>query len=616
MNIPHYRNFSHYDYILSGILPVVIVVMLAVIASGCESEGNLTDGPHSVRGMRLCLSACDMPTRGSTGEEYGRRGGSADENHISADDLWGGAFDKDGVLIDIIYDNSHDTGLLLEPDADDSSDGTMRDISAEFDASSYKDGEVRVVALANWSRFLPDGVSFGAITDIKGLSEMCFEFSPEKLASADKEGITDYYPLPMYGERVFNLLDAGVSDKLQIGLERRMAKIEIIDNTDSGILSASLACYLGSGSVMPSGNFSEEGKDVKPEDEESRHSLCFNKSVITVDEVDRTCYYLYVPEMILGESVDDERRRITLTMCDGEGGDSGVTKDIYIAHHDETGLPTESTEDVWKRLKGNHIYRFVVKGDVAVEPEIEIQSTLRVIWYGTYNGRFYNNTATLFTYAFSQEESLVKPTKGNTSQMDFDYPLKEGLKIYCRYFDISLEGEVMERREKYHNLWYAIALHNLGTNNEGSRRFIDDYKHQLCEDVIKLENVEEKEKGKTITRTYCWLNSVSIVYLKYPFIDTFDPNCRYRIYWYDLGEQFRVVLGDDVENGEVVYDERRRYWHMDFKLTRGDLTKISYKIENGDREMVMSVSPEGSFEIDDVTTEMIDGVEYNVFYVN
>lgn len=63
MNIPHYRNFSHYDYILSGILPVVIVVMLAVIASGCESEGNLTDGPHSVRGMRLCLSACDMPTR-------------------------------------------------------------------------------------------------------------------------------------------------------------------------------------------------------------------------------------------------------------------------------------------------------------------------------------------------------------------------------------------------------------------------------------------------------------------------------------------------------------------------------------------------------------------------
>ena len=90
MNIPHYRNFSHYDYILSGILPVVIVVMLAVIASGCESEGNLTDGPHSVRGMRLCLSACDMPTRGSTGEEYGRRGGSADENHISADDLWVG----------------------------------------------------------------------------------------------------------------------------------------------------------------------------------------------------------------------------------------------------------------------------------------------------------------------------------------------------------------------------------------------------------------------------------------------------------------------------------------------------------------------------------------------
>lgn len=71
-----------------------------------------------------------------------------------------------------------------------------------------------------------------------------------------------------------------------------------------------------------------------------------------------------------------------------------------------------------------------------------------------------------------------------------------------------------------------------------------------------------------------------------------------------------------MENGEVVYDERRRYWHMDFKLTRGDLTKISYKIENGDREMVMSVSPEGSFEIDDVTTEMIDGVEYNVFYVN
>ena len=150
--------------------------------------------------------------------------------------------------------------LLLEPDADDSADGTIRDISAEFDAASYKDGVVRVVALANWSRFLPDGVSFGAITDIKGLSEMCFEFSPEKLASADKEGITDYYPLPMYGERVFNLLDAGVSDELQIGLERRMAKIEIIDNTDSGILSASLACYLGSGSVMPSGNFSEEGK--------------------------------------------------------------------------------------------------------------------------------------------------------------------------------------------------------------------------------------------------------------------------------------------------------------------------------------------------------------------
>lgn len=607
MNIPHYRNFSHYDYILSGILPVVIVVMLAVIASGCESEGNLTDGPHSVRGMRLCLSACDMPTRGSTGKEYGRRGGSADENHISADDLWVGAFDKDGVLIDIIYDNSHDTGLLLEPDADDSADGTIRDISAEFDAASYKDGVVRVVALANWSRFLPDGVSFGAITDIKGLSEMCFEFSPEKLASADKEGITDYYPLPMYGERVFNLLDAGVSDELQIGLERRMAKIEIIDNTDSGILSASLACYLGSGSVMPSGNFSEEGKDVKPEDEESRHSLCFNKSVITVDEVDRTCYYLYVPEMILGESVDDERRRITLTMCDGEGGDSGVTKDIYIAHHDETGLPTESTEDVWKRLKGNHIYRFVVKGDVAVEPEIEIQSTLRVVWHVTQQaGKFIDNPATLFAYAFSQDEGLDRLPKSKPIPMYIDNPL-DSEPIVCKYIDIALDGEPIERRGKYESLWYAIALNNVGISGK-----MNEYKHQLCEDVIKMENVENN--GKTIT--YCWLNTAPICYAQFPLVKKFDSEEMYRIYWYDYGKQFKLNLGDDVENGEVIYDERRRYWHMDFMMNKIGLTEISYTISNEDEEKVIPVCYGGPFKTDDVTTEIIDGVVYNVFYVN
>lgn len=533
--------------------------------------------------LNLKLNTTPLSTRSNESSETVKdKEGTELENQINNEDLWIAAFDPD---------NRQRIEILCNVGENDK---TVSIVIKNFE--NYSDN-IQIIALANLSRFGITKENLESVTDLSELSELNFSFDPKNLTSNVSDNSIDYYPLPMYGYTTYSFNSD--SNEINIGMNRELAKIEIVDNLqgDLEIKSATLVKYSTESYLLPkSTNISEGTVDSATSVSESSstigNNLIFNK---TTDESNVTTFYAYIPEINLG-AADSDFRKIELTLTNDK------KSEIRLINYSD-GIPSTEPDEKWQSLNRNHIYRFNVKELTSTEPEIQIQPTIRICWYETDYGKFNSYNRDVLLLSDNNSDNILNPDNTDAIRVSDKIIIngKEIPGVISYYIECELEGDIL-----FNDVIYIL-------NEDGNLPvYYEDYARYLHLDVIKYENIEET--------TYCWLNSLPYANIEYANTGetNFSNKNKHRIYWRgDTYQTYKVELTISSHyEGTIVplseksfqYDKNRDLYYYDFIVNGESVPQINCDLRNIIRNVTItpySFSP-----------ETINGEEYYVFYAN
>lgn len=536
--------------------------MWILLSTGCETDSHVPEWIGAEMVLNLRLDTSGMLTRSSDGSGSEDSSLTENESKIDWEDVWIAVFEAEsGERIEIVYSKDI-SGVDTEGNK----------LRLPIDISGYS-GDICIMVLANCSRYGIIASDLDEIYTVQDLKDLTFAFLPDNLK--DKDSDVEYFPLPMFGSKT---VTAGfpLDKEVDINMTRGLAKIEIVDNLEDGINidSAILCNYARSGSVISGDQDAVIGTD-----------LVFNRK----EEGGKSTFYVYVPEISLGEA-ESEIRRIRLNLSNGN--ESEIRLINYTGNQ-----PADSPSSEWDRLRRNYIYRFNVTGLIPSEPEIEIQPTIVICWYQTNNGKFndYNNRVN-----FASIENLDMPYISAVINGTASGYLPGG---YTGYIGMSYEFKLPEHEGSNNDFYNKLAYLIVDYNNyplEGEYYLL----HRLAPDVAVKYNIEDI--------TYCWLNTLPLKW-KEPSLKYFPTGYRYRIYWsgpkdkkYDLS-----ILDSNYDNitpDNMSYDEYRRYWYVDININSLNISRLNIMVEPNDMETDVTIY--------DIFIENINGEEYYVFYAN
>lgn len=515
--------------------------------------------------LNLKLNTTPLSTRSNESSETVKdKEGTELENQINNEDLWIAAFNPDSrqriEILCNVGENNKTVSIVIK------------------NFENYSDN-IQIIALANLSRFGITKENLESVTDLSELSELNFSFDPKNLTSNVSDNSIDYYPLPMYGYTTYSFNSN--SNEINIGMNRALAKIEIVDNLqgDLKIKSATLVKYSTESYLLPkSTNISEGTVDSATSVSESSstigNNLIFNK---TTDESNVTTFYAYIPEINLG-AADSDFRKVELTLTNDK------KSEIRLINYSD-GIPSTEPDEKWQSLNRNHIYRFNVKELTSTKPEIQIQPTIRVCWYETMNGKYSGNFLN-----FYHSNDISWPLLGD------DKEIFEGRNGYYS-FDYTLPENKDGNNVYFENLYYTLAI-----NKKWS---YDDFMiKRLSLDLINIYNDDNI--------TFCWLNNCP----QYD-LTVFPINHPLRIYWCGPQSEWSMTLATTIgskrsteEISKASFDDFKKYWFLDINL-KDNTTLLHIDIGHTNNVNIISFC-----EPQDVTTEIINGEEYYVFYAN
>lgn len=534
------------------------VIMLVAILSSCRDDIPVGAGHGNPMSLRIDLQCAEMSTRANDGE-YMDSSGSINECYIDYKQLWIGVFDGDGKLCSVWQSEAGRDDIVL-------------DISG-----LGNDEDMTIAVLANWKRYGVDYERLGETGTLENLRGLSFSFPPEDLADDEPD------VLPMSGIKEISLstLSDMESGKVVIELDRGLAKIEIVDNTDGDVKieSALLPVYPDSVSLFVEG----DGVNGSSTD----NGLEFSK------KEGSKVFYLYVPGMSLGDDLKGNDREILLSFSDGS------QKTVYLAPYEDDGVMVSDNADIsgWESLKRNHIYRLYITGTLPA-PEIEIQDTLRICWYLTERGKF---SCQWINYTFSDSCGLY--SKNRNTQSDNDKDTSKDLNRLYRYYNVDFSN-VIEKKEMFGRMRYY-----LGEGISDSYKNGEVYLSSVANDVVKMENIGEI--------TYCWLDT----YVLDQIISgsSLPVGTNYRVYWkgpqIDYDFKLDVASGKEIKTGKIGYDESREYWYVDYEIISPDIKRVNYCFNNDKEFETLSDESYWYIGIEDLTFETIDSKEYYVYYI-
>ena len=514
--------------------------------------------------LNLKLNTIPLSTRSNESSETVKdKEGTELENQINNEDIWIAAFDS----------NSHQRIEILYHVGE--FDKTASIVIKNFE--NYSDN-IQIIALANWDRFGITKEKLESVTNLSELSELTFSFDPNNLTSNISDNSIDYYPLPMYGYTTYSFNSD--SNEINIDMNRALAKIEIVDNLQGEVKieSATLVKFSTESYLLPkSTNISEGTFDSATFVSESLstigNNLIFNK---TTDDSNVTTFYAYVPEIDLGAS-DSDFRKIELMLTNDK------ESEIRLINYSD-GIPSTEPNEKWQSLNRNHIYRFNVKELTSIEPEIQIQPTIRICWYETRNGKYSGNFLN-----FYHSNDISWPLLGN------DKEIFEGRNGYYSF------DYILPENEDGNNVYFDNRYYTLIKSN-GS--YDDFMTKKLSLDLVSIYN--------DANVTFCWLNNCP----QYD-LTTFPTNHPLRIYWCGPQSEWSMTLATTIGNkrsteeiNEALFNESRKYWFLDINF-KDNTTLLRIDIAHTNNIDIITFC-----EPQDVTTETINGEEYYVFYAN
>ena len=330
--------------LLGGLLPACVN----------EDEGTSTASDDGSFFISIAISAGNAsPARAEsdlTDEE-----GTSVENNINIGDLKIYAFSKD--------DNNSN---IIEADVKKSVPGTYM-LEAELNNTFFDNHkDFCLVAVANWTPFvsldfsLPDGKELSVLGNEELLFGQNIDVNKQAWTPNGEEGI------PMFGLHKASLAgyDKKHNNKFaplllgKVNMLRAFAKIEIRNGMkDKEITGVSISSYNKMGYFTPSliGNQLSDTENVTSANipnpvESSVEELSFSGK--------DGAFVAYLPEY---ELTNGKRDIITVTIDEKKYL-------LSLAPYTDDGPNEKPTEDYWKALLRNHIYRYIITGVEEDEP--------------------------------------------------------------------------------------------------------------------------------------------------------------------------------------------------------------------------------------------------------
>lgn len=361
-------------FLKDRILPLFMTALLGGLLPACvnEDEGTSTASDDGSFFISIAISAGNAsPARAEsdlTDEE-----GTSVENNINIGDLKIYAFSiptnnnaSNSALLTQIYPKDDNNSNIIEADVKKSVPGTYM-LEAELNNTFFDNHkDFCLVAVANWTPFvsldfsLPDGKELSVLGNEELLFGQNIDVNKQAWTPNGEEGI------PMFGLHKASLAgyDKKHNNKFaplllgKVNMLRAFAKIEIRNGMkDKEITGVSISSYNKMGYFTPSliGNQLSDTENVTSANipnpvESSVEELSFSGK--------DGAFVAYLPEY---ELTNGKRDIITVTIDEKKYL-------LSLAPYTDDGPNEKPTEDYWKALLRNHIYRYIITGVEEDEP--------------------------------------------------------------------------------------------------------------------------------------------------------------------------------------------------------------------------------------------------------
>lgn len=361
-------------FLKDRILPLFMTALLGGLLPACvnEDEGTSTASDDGSFFISIAISAGNAsPARAEsdlTDEE-----GTSVENNINIGDLKIYAFSiptdnnaSNSALLTQIYPKDDNNSNIIEADVKKSVPGTYM-LEAELNNTFFDNHkDFCLVAVANWTPFvsldfsLPDGKELSVLGNEELLFGQNIDVNKQAWTPNGEEGI------PMFGLHKASLAgyDKKHNNKFaplllgKVNMLRAFAKIEIRNGMkDKEITGVSISSYNKMGYFTPSliGNQLSDTENVTSANipnpvESSAEELSFSGK--------DGAFVAYLPEY---ELTNGKRDIITVTIDEKKYL-------LSLAPYTDDGPNEKPTEDYWKALLRNHIYRYIITGVEEDEP--------------------------------------------------------------------------------------------------------------------------------------------------------------------------------------------------------------------------------------------------------
>lgn len=530
---------------------VAIALLAAVVVfAGCTQDMPGYGGDDGNGRVFLRLGVSGMSTRSGSGVE-GYEEGSGIDSYIDPADVSALIFDGDGVLRDV-----------LSPDAVSSpSEGDVA-VSADIRLDRYGMSEcVTIVVIANFGGFMPGygGMFEEGVTLLSDLEEMEFSLPDNQ---------EDIRSIPMRGDMVLPLTAVAEGMEARVMMRRLLARIEIADEMTDGCRIVSVTMLEGElGKRIVFTGEEREGKDGK-------------------------VFYAYLPERALGDDPQGDDRLVIVEADRGDGGGTSAGNLYLSPYADGKPRAASPSEEAWRRILPNHLYRFAVTG---METPLQVLDKIVIVWSkDAYHGKF------------SGGYIQVSDSDGNCYSA---LPEKAGLLDYGS-----------------DRFAYLVDLSVLGCGYEDVRYQIFDsgrnplsVMSNLCDDYIRVAD----EKGSTcfyLTDDFIGGDAYVVSAGFYP------TDCPYRFYCRNESyHSIELEIGGTALVGgktpEVFVADDRGYKYVEFtmpgNMRLGD-DSVTFIIRDATGKVLM----DGQYETYDyarmgrwdIFPQEIGGARYYVFY--
>lgn len=350
----------------------VLLLGASALLGGCLGDRTLL----GTKEMGLCPGqyALKLDVVVPTDKAVGTRAAGHEEENGTAAESYIDMYDRDFHIL--IF--GEDGRLLFEmtpPNADiqqsENEDGFtvyMLETIIEPGLVSDELKSAKIMALANWNSFGGgytgfDGTRISGTTGNLYKNGTDFNFSmPDASGEPWKPSIENKHLIPMFGVSGFTVEGDASTLTSKIKMLRSLAKVEIVDNTKSGIGSVSLSKSSGYGRFIPdveaNPDWSATGVTTPslPSKLGDIDDIAFYSETRTVGGTEKTVWTAYIPEMHVASALrpqdSDGRPSFDVTLK------TGTTKSFKF---DNYYNGEQATANKLESILRNHIYRYNVE---------------------------------------------------------------------------------------------------------------------------------------------------------------------------------------------------------------------------------------------------------------